>query len=90
MTRSHGAGSKYRLFSKDNLPYLILGLIGCVLILVCPHIPNNWIGYQYIRPLAEGLGSSFIIATIMIYTGPTGSDPGKLLIRRCFLLRRLP
>jgi len=68
MTRSHGAGSKYRLFSKDNLPYLILGLIGCVLILVCPHIPNNWIGYQYIRPLAEGLGSSFIIATIMIYT----------------------
>ena len=57
-----------RLFSGQSLLYVIFGLIGVILILIRPHIPESIWGYSYIMLLCDGIGSSFIIATVMIYS----------------------
>lgn len=57
-----------RFVASGNLAYVILGLVGIILILVSPHLPSTWKGYQYWKPVVDGLAGSMIIATILIYT----------------------
>lgn len=54
-----------RLTSRQNLPYIIFGLVGIILILGGRLLPADW---ELARYFSESLGGTLVIATVIIFT----------------------